>query len=59
MFLLFNLKYKYHNDYDVAMKHLDEKYGCLKVDCEIFHPNLLRNDKYIEFYQINSSEFYN
>ena len=48
MFLLFNLKYKYHNDYDVAMKHLEEEYIFSKVNYKIFHPILLRNDEYIE-----------
>ena len=50
-FPFFNLKDKYHNDYNVLMKHLEEECGFSKVDYKLFNPNLLCNDEYIEFYQ--------
>ena len=45
------LKSKKLSDYDVALKHLNEQYGLSKVDYKLFHPNLLRNDVYINHYQ--------
>ena len=43
------LKSKYLNDYDVAFKHLNEKYGLSKIN-KLYHPNLLCNDEYIKKY---------
>ena len=45
------LKSKKLSDYDVALKHLNEQYGLSKVEYKLFHPNLLRNDVYINHYQ--------
>ena len=45
------LKPKFLSDYDVALNHLNEQYGLSKVDYKLFHPNLLRNDVYINHYQ--------
>ena len=45
------VKTKFLSDYDVALKHLNEQYGLSKVDYKLFHPNLLRNDVYINHYQ--------
>ena len=39
------------SDYDVVLKHLNEQYGLSKVDYKLLHPNLLRNDVYINHYQ--------
>ena len=50
-FPVFNLKDKYRNDYNVAMKFLEEEYGLSKIDYKLFYPNLLRNDEYIELHQ--------
>ena len=36
------------NDYDAAFKHLNEEYDLLKMDYKMYHPNLLRNDEYID-----------
>ena len=44
------LKSQFLNDYDVALKHLNEQYGLSKVDYILYHPNLLINDKYIGYY---------
>ena len=51
------LKSKYLNDYDVTCKHLNEEYGLLKMNYKLNHPNLLRNDEYIEHYQKNHWDF--
>ena len=45
------LKPRSLRDYYVASKHLNEQYGLSKVDQKLFHPNLLRNDVYINHYQ--------
>ena len=42
------VKSKYLNDYGVAFKHLNEKCALLKIDYKLYHPNLLRNDEYVE-----------
>ena len=34
-----------------CIKHLNEKYGLSKVEYKLYHPNLLRNDVYINHYQ--------
>ena len=54
---LFYLKDKYRNDYNNAMTQLEEEYGFSKVDYKLFHPNLLRNDEYIELHHKNHRYF--
>ena len=39
------------SDYDVALKHLNEQYCLSKVEYKLYHPNLLKNDVYINHYQ--------
>ena len=36
------------NDYNVAMKYLNEQYGSSLIDYKVYHPNVLRNDEYID-----------
>ena len=45
------LKSTFISDCDVALKHLNEQYGLSKVEYKLYHPNLLRNDVYINYYQ--------
>ena len=45
------LKSKKLSDYDVALKHLNEQYGLSKVEYKLYHPNLLRDDIFINRYQ--------
>ena len=42
---------KFLSDYDVALKHLSERYGLSKVEYKLYYPNLLRNNIYINHYQ--------
>ena len=51
------LQSKKLNDYDVVLKHLNEQYGLLNVNYKLYHSNLLRNDKYIEYCQNNHRDF--
>ena len=53
----FKLTSKYKGDYDVALNHLNEFYGLSKFDYKLFHPNLLRNDVYINHYQQMHCDF--
>ena len=57
IFLFFNLKDKYRDDYNVAMQHLEEQYLFSKIDYKLFHPNLIRNYDHIEFHQISHRAF--
>ena len=50
-FPFFNLKGKYHDDYNVPMQHLVKNYSFSKIDYKMFHPNLIRNDEHIELHQ--------
>ena len=45
------LKSRILSDYDVALKHLNEQYCLSKVEYKLYHPNLLKNDVYINHYQ--------
>ena len=36
---------------DVALNYLNEQYSLSKIEYKLFHPNLLRNDVYINHYQ--------
>ena len=39
------------------MQHLEENYSFSKIEYKIFHPNLIRNNDHIEFYQKNHRDF--
>ena len=36
---------------------MNEKYGLLEIDYKMYHPNLLCNDEYIDYYQKNHRNF--
>ena len=52
------LKSKKLSDFDVALKHLNKIYGLSKVEYKLYHPNLLRNDVFINHYQQIHCDFY-
>ena len=39
------------------MQYLEEQYAFDKIDYKMFHPNLIRNNEYIECHQKINSDF--